>query len=147
VTTHASHLDLLSGQQDLAENLNRVSQNILGAQGESETQLAMRMESVLLEQQRATTALLKAGVKDANAPMVAQLHLLVSFYIRIKPFIFRDLIILQSQQLNEAVNNVRGHRKDATAEKQRNGIYLRAEIEFSFRSEVIAIHVRCLPFE
>jgi len=31
VTTHTSHLDLLSGQQDLAESLNRVSRNILGA--------------------------------------------------------------------------------------------------------------------
>ena len=58
-----------------------------------------------------------------------------------------DLIILQSQQLDEAINSVRGHPKAATDKKERNGIYLRAEIEFSFRSEVIAIHVRCLPFD
>ena len=83
-TTHTSQLDLLSGQQDLAESLNRVSRNILGAQGESETQLATRMESVLLEQQRATRALLKADVEDKSAAMVAQLHLLVSFETRIK---------------------------------------------------------------
>lgn len=84
VVTRTSHLDLLSGQQDLAESLSRVSQNILEAQGENETQLATRMESVLLEQQRATRALLKADVEDTHAAMVAQLHLLVSFETRIK---------------------------------------------------------------
>src|SRR5436190_20222493 len=56
-TTHTSQLDLLSGQQDLAETLNRASKNILEAQGEHESRLAARMENVLQEQQRAIMAL------------------------------------------------------------------------------------------
>jgi hypothetical protein len=78
LATDSSRVNLLSGYQDLTQSLNRVSYNIIEAQGENGAMLASKMEDVLMEQHRATVALLKADTQNSNIAMHTQLCLLVS---------------------------------------------------------------------
>ena len=73
-----SQLNVLVGQQDLSHTLERISQNIRDALGNSEDTTASTMRRLLAEQYQATQNLLTAVSQNHSNAVVFQLQKLVS---------------------------------------------------------------------
>jgi hypothetical protein len=73
-----AHLQILSGQQDLQHNLQRLSQNISDSLQSNEVRTAIEMEKLFRKHQTAAQALMNAMAERSNDSMLVQIQHLVS---------------------------------------------------------------------
>ncbi|ORY13019.1 hypothetical protein BCR34DRAFT_600142 [Clohesyomyces aquaticus] len=135
---YSRQIDLVSGQQDLSQNLERACQNIRDALKARDDDLIGNLENVLREQGAATSFLLSHtnGAEPAVATAVQLTRL--------------------DTKLTRAIKAIEELRSEVATQKrpdspryecEKNKVAVRTSFGLSIRSNIISIHVSTSPIE